>query len=446
MDGGWMTDDVERPGALRQVQRAGQRHDRVGHRAPHATQWSLLGSDEAIDMVVDRILTTRDRTWQDVDERGRPLQRTTGISLVAGASLTDEAASLATRLAWSLGVPDPVLTPDPADASAVLIVGCDMALTHPAQFERVLEAKRRGAVLMQVDPRFTRTSTHMDVFAQIRRGTDSTFLGGLIRHVLQHGMFSRDFLLANTNAAAVVRQEHMHHEALGLQSPVLSVADPASWLYEPAGADQAGAVLRDPSMTHPDCVLQLLKRRYARFTPAEVELVCGVPHEVFADIAGTFAATNLSGRGSTICTPTAGPGAAQGVVLQKLLGMAGRPGGGVLALSAEGPGAGRAGPKGGVEGALVLGSGQHSWPDSDPGWYERYGDLRWLVVRGPSPTAPAQPIATEVFHIPGGAHTDVRWITELGSRIKSRLGNGTDPRDDPVRALVWECPAASTLA
>ena len=53
-----------------------------------------------------------------------------------------------------------------------------MAENHPVGFQWVMEAKQRGAKLIHVDPRFTRTSAMADVHVPIRAGTDIAFLGG----------------------------------------------------------------------------------------------------------------------------------------------------------------------------------------------------------------------------------------------------------------------------
>ena len=67
---------------------------------------------------------------------------------------------------------------DLENADAVLIMGSNMAENHPVAFRFVVEAQRRGATIMHVDPRFTRTSAMADIYAPIRSGSDIAFLGG----------------------------------------------------------------------------------------------------------------------------------------------------------------------------------------------------------------------------------------------------------------------------
>lgn len=67
---------------------------------------------------------------------------------------------------------------DLANADAVMIMGSDMAECHPVAFRFVMKARRNGAKVIHVDPRYTRTSAMSDLHVQIRAGTDIAFLGG----------------------------------------------------------------------------------------------------------------------------------------------------------------------------------------------------------------------------------------------------------------------------
>ena len=80
-----------------------------------------------------------------------------------------------------------------------------MAEAHPVGFQWVMEAKARGAKIVHIDPRFTRTSAHADLFVPIRAGSDIAFLGGLIRHVLETGSYFKEYVTAYTNAASILR-------------------------------------------------------------------------------------------------------------------------------------------------------------------------------------------------------------------------------------------------
>ncbi|RKN21344.1 formate dehydrogenase [Micromonospora musae] len=242
-----------------------------------------------------------------------------------------------------------------------------MAEAHPVGFQWVMEAKRRGAKVFHVDPRFTRTSALADTYLPIRAGTDIALLGGVVRYILENGLDFREYVLSYTNAATIISEEFVDaEEGDGLFSgfnPETGAYDQTSWQYagqegesgsmdtsderdtaaglrhESHGMPIPGQVLRDESLQHPRCVYQILKRHYARYTPEMVERVCGIPQEKFLELARAW--TENSGRERTGALVYS-VGWTQhsvgvqyirtGAIIQTLLGNIGRPGGGVMAL------------------------------------------------------------------------------------------------------------------
>ena len=95
------------------------------------------------------------------------------------------------------------------EADCIVVEGSNMAECHPVAFRWVMKAKLRGAKLIHVDPRFTRTSAMADIHAPIRAGSDIAFLGGIITYVItserwQRDPFFRDYVAHYTNAATIV--------------------------------------------------------------------------------------------------------------------------------------------------------------------------------------------------------------------------------------------------
>jgi len=76
----------------------------VRYRRPYSTEWEDLPLDRAMEMIADRVLETRDRTWQHVDEHGDAVQRTLGIASLGGATLDNEENYLIKKLFTALGV------------------------------------------------------------------------------------------------------------------------------------------------------------------------------------------------------------------------------------------------------------------------------------------------------------------------------------------------------
>lgn len=89
--------------ASEQLVNAPGRQTRVLYRPPGGTEWQPLELHTAIDMIADRFIDTRRRTWQDVDERGRPVYRTLGIAALGGATLDNEENYLIKKLFTAAG-------------------------------------------------------------------------------------------------------------------------------------------------------------------------------------------------------------------------------------------------------------------------------------------------------------------------------------------------------
>jgi formate dehydrogenase major subunit len=79
------------------------REYKVKYRPPHATEWQELPLERAMDMIADRVIDTRNRTWQEQDEQGRLLRRTLGFASLGGATLDNEENYLMKKLYTALG-------------------------------------------------------------------------------------------------------------------------------------------------------------------------------------------------------------------------------------------------------------------------------------------------------------------------------------------------------
>jgi len=237
-----------------------------------------------------------------------------------------------------------------------------MAECHPVGFQWVMEAKRRGATIIHVDPRFTRTSAVADIHVPIRAGTDIAFLGAIVNHILQNDLWFKEYVVNYTNASALLKEDFRDTEDLdGLFSgwdEEKGQYDPESWQYR--GTDVApaaghremfsgeprsergatgAAIHRDETLTDPCCVFQILKRHYSRYTPQMVEDVCGIPRELFLKVATALCENSGRERTSAFCYAVGWTQHTVGVqfircasIVQLLLGNIGRPGGGIMAL------------------------------------------------------------------------------------------------------------------
>ena len=86
-------------------------------------------------------------------------------------------------------------------------MGSNMAENHPVGFQWVVEAKKRGAKVLHVDPRFTRTSALADRYVALRAGSDVAFLGGIVHHILENDLAFKEYVIPYTNAATIVSDD-----------------------------------------------------------------------------------------------------------------------------------------------------------------------------------------------------------------------------------------------
>jgi formate dehydrogenase major subunit len=249
-------------------------------------------------------------------------------------------------------------------------MGSNMAENHPVGFQWVLEARERGAKVIHIDPRFTRTSAMATKWLGIRAGSDIAFLGGVINYILQNELHFEEYVKHYTNAPVIIEKSFVDAEDLdGLFSgwdPKKAKYDPSSWSYEgmtmhgaagnreqgfntkghQSGHGGAGGGLHhgeppseDPDLAHPRCVFQLLKKHYQRYTPEFVAETCGCSVEDFVYVCEALVESSGRERTGAFVYSVGWTQHTVGVqyiraaaIIQQLLGNMGRPGGGIIAL------------------------------------------------------------------------------------------------------------------
>jgi formate dehydrogenase major subunit len=251
------------------------------------------------------------------------------------------------------------------NSDCIVIMGSNMAENHPVGFQWVMEARERGAEVIHVDPRFTRTSAMATKFVGIRAGSDTAFLGGLVNYILEHDAWFDEYVKTYTNAAVIIDERYVDAEdADGLFSgwdPKTKKYSNETWQYagmeakgsggEPPKGEQAGhgghggglshgePPEEDQTLQHPNCVFQILKRHYRRYTPELVARTCGCSVEDFLYVARKLCENSGRERTGSFCYAVGWTQHTKGVqiirtaaVVQLLLGNIGRPGGGIMAL------------------------------------------------------------------------------------------------------------------
>lgn len=254
---------------------------------------------------------------------------------------------------------------DLANSDCIVIMGSNMAENHPVCFRFVTQARERGARIIHIDPRFSRTSALADQYVRIRPGSDLVFLGALVNYVVQNERYFREYVEAYTNASTLVGRDFRDTEDLdGLFSGFDLDSrgyDNTSWQYQGekappspnmhrqfssmAYSQRVGNLAtewppkRDPSMQDPHCVFQIVKRHFSRYTPEMVEETCGVPVDAFVRVAEAMCDNSGRERTTAFCYAVGWTQHSKGpqiisccALLQLLLGNIGRPGGGIMAL------------------------------------------------------------------------------------------------------------------
>ena len=228
---------------------------------------------------------------------------------------------------------------DIKNADVILVMGGNAAEAHPCGFKWVTEAKAHNkAKLVVVDPRFTRTASVADYYVATRTGTDIVFLGAIVNYLLTTDKIQHEYVRNYTDMPFIVREDFAFNDGIysGYDEAAGKYSDKSSWNYE-IGEDGYAKV--DPTLSHPRCVYQLMKKHYSRYTTEMVEKICGVSPAQFQKVADALASTAVPGRAGTILYAlgwthhsTGAQTIRLGAMVQLLLGNMGIAGGGMNAL------------------------------------------------------------------------------------------------------------------
>lgn len=232
---------------------------------------------------------------------------------------------------------------DIGNSDCIFIIGSNAAENHPVSFKWVLRAMDKGAKLISVDPRFTRTSSKADIYAPLRSGTDIAFIGGIIKYVLDNELYHKEYVANYTNAGFLINKFFNFDVATGMftgfDKNSKTYKNKKSWQYQ---TDEKDVPIVDRTLQDPNCVLQLLKKHFSRYDVDTVCKVTGTPKDVYLEICKTYAATGQTGKSGTIMYAMGTTQHTHGTqnirsyaILQLLLGNMGVAGGGINALRGE---------------------------------------------------------------------------------------------------------------
>jgi formate dehydrogenase-N alpha subunit len=276
---------------------------------------------------------------------------------------------------------------DMKNADVVMIMGSNVVENHPIAARWLEKAKEAGSIVLNVDPRFTRTSSFADHYAKLRSGTDIAFVGGMIRYALENNYIQREYVLHYTNASFVVGEGYDFGDGMfaGFDQGARSY-DKSKWRFL---LDERGLPVRDMTLEHPRCVFQLLKKHFSRYTPEVVCSITGTPIEAFRKICQVYTSTWAPDRVGTWLYAMGTTQHSHGTqnirtyaILQLLLGNVGLAGGGISALRGE------SNVQGSTDAGLLFGvlPGYLKSPEVDAQTLEQYNKKYTPVTSDPRST------------------------------------------------------------
>lgn len=418
-------------------------------RRPGKKEWERLSWDEAVNEIARHIKTTRDATFVEKED-GITVNRCDGISSFGAAQLNNEEGWLVQKFARSMGILSidnqtrvchsstvAGLAPsfgrgsmtshwcDFANSDVIMSIGSNNVENHPLSSRWVERAQDKGAKWIVVDPRYSRSAAQADIYARIRPGTDIAFYGGLIRYIIENKLYQKEYILHYTNAACILRPDFKFDEETGLFSgwdPETKRYDNETWGYDvdkkvgwdttPGSAfswvndpnvpkfktPDLKVLKRDMTLTDPNCVLNVMRRHYARYTPEMVHRVTGMDMDVMKKVWDTFASTGRPDKAGSILYALGQTQHSYGsqncramCVVQLLLGNIGIAGGGINALRGE--------PN--VQGSTDVGASSHQAP----------GYLAWPTAKS-HPTL-AKYLSTETYAAGYYSNKPKFWVSAL---------------------------------
>ena len=345
------------------------------YRGPGETKYKEISWDDAISKIAQKTKDTRDGNWiaeDDVDGKKVTCNRTDAIGVIGSVLIHNEEDALLGKLMRSLGVvyrdfsgrlcQSPTIAAngqsygrgpmtnhwiDMKNSDCIMVCGANSGETSPVSWRWINEAQQNGVKVIVVDPRFTRTAARADIFAQIRPGTDSAFFGGLVNYALENNEVQLEYVKSFTNAPFLINPAFGFDDKTGLFSGWNGddkKYDTKSWGYQ-SGPD--GKPLTDPTLQDPNCVYQLAKKHFSRYTPEKVAAITGISEKKFLEMAKEFCSTSATEKSGVLFYSvgiTQQSHSSQIIrafnVLQLLLGNIGVAGGGINAMAGASNGMG----------------------------------------------------------------------------------------------------------
>lgn len=231
---------------------------------------------------------------------------------------------------------------DYRNTDVFLIIGANPAENHPQVMRFMgMAAAQRGAKVIVVDPRFTKTATKANIHAPIRPGTDIAFLYGIMNYAIENNLYFQDYVVNYTNASFLVNPEFSCADGVfsGLMEKDGKFSyDTKSWQYQMDGDN----IRKDPTLQDPNCVFQILKKHVSRYNIKTVCNITGTPEDTYRQVCELYCSTGKPDKAGNLIYAMGitqhtygGQNVRATAMLQLLLGNIGIAGGGVNAQRGE---------------------------------------------------------------------------------------------------------------
>jgi formate dehydrogenase major subunit len=185
-----------------------------------AGKWQRISWEQAINEIGDKMLSIREQSGPDsvywlgsakhsneqayLFRKFASLWGTNNVDHQARICHSTTVAGVANT--WGYGAMTNSFN-DIHNSKAIFIIGANPAEAHPVSLQHIFRAKEKGAPIIVVDPRFTRTAAHADQFISIRPGTDVAFVWGMLWHIFKNGWEDKEFINQRVYGLDDIRKE-----------------------------------------------------------------------------------------------------------------------------------------------------------------------------------------------------------------------------------------------
>lgn len=216
-----------------------------------------------------------------------------------------------------------------------LIIGSNPAEAHPIAMRHITKAMEKGAKMIVVDPRFTKTAARADIYVPLRPGTDIAFLYGLINYAIENDLYQHEYVLNYTNASYLISPDYNFADGIfsGLEEKDGKLSyNTASWAYQ----KDVDNIRKDPTLQDPRCVWQIMKKHVSRYDIKTVSKITGTPEDILQKAYATYCESGKPDKAGNLIYVLGITQHSYGTqntrattMVQLLLGNVGMPGGGL---------------------------------------------------------------------------------------------------------------------